>query len=72
MLRLQEEAWEAGKEQRGVEGVEDLNPHQEEIDLVSRFFEVEQQLQSLAATSDQVPAATICSTFIVGITNTHA
>jgi len=31
------------------------NPHQDEIDAVGTFFEVEQQLAALQASSSQVP-----------------
>lgn len=35
-------------------GVAPPNPHQQEIDLVSRFFELEQQLQGVSTASEQV------------------
>ena len=65
--QVQEEAWEVGNAERGVEGAPEPNPHQEEIDLVSQFFEVEQQLQGLATASDQVPAATHPYHFLVSV-----
>ena len=68
LCQVQAEAWEAGYAERGVQGVPEPNPHQEEIDLVSQFFEVEQKLQGLAAASDQVPAATHpCHVLVSGL-----
>ena len=45
------------REERGVEGMDRTlsNPHQDEIDAVGTFFEVEQQLAALQASPAQVP-----------------
>ena len=57
MCTAQEQAWEAAREERGVEGIDRTlsNPHQDEIDAVGTFFEVEQQLAALQASPSQVP-----------------
>ena len=48
---VQEEAWDVAREERGIEGMTraQSNPHQDEIDAVGSFFEVEQQLAALQA-----------------------
>ena len=55
---LQEEAWEVAREERGIEGMSraQSNPHQDEIDAVGTFFEVEQQLAALQAAPPDVSA----------------
>ena len=53
---VQVSAWDTAREERGVEGMAraQSNPHQDEIDAVGTFFEVEQQLAALQASSPQV------------------
>ena len=71
----QDTAWDAATEERGVEGMprSQSNPHQDEIDAVGTFFEVEQQLAALQASSPKVsmPITAGLIDRVIAISNTR-